>query len=101
MYIYIYSEMEQAASFFGGNVVGLSPHSFRRGGATWLFQLLGSYDLVMTRGRWAQLGTTKVYIDTAMSDVGRHVLTKDNTAKVQLCNELLPVAMRKVVFSVQ
>ena len=80
-YYSVFKEMRHTAAFFGGNVVGLSPHSFHRGGATWLFQ---------------RLGTAKTYVDSALSDSGRFVLSKENQAKLALAANTLPEAMRRV-----
>lgn len=68
-YYVIFKELRQIVAFFVGNVEGFSPHSCRRGGATWLFQVVGSYDQVMVRGKWAQLGAAKLYMDTALGDL--------------------------------
>ena len=41
------------------------PYSLRRGGASHLFRMSGSYSLVTERGRWARLETSRIYISEA------------------------------------
>ena len=43
------------------------PYSLRRGGATLLFQVSGSMELVLTKGRWQSSKVAKMYISDALS----------------------------------
>ena len=56
------------AAFLGLEGNHVTPHSLRRGGATWHFRRCQNLDVVQTLGRWAQARTAKLYIDEAMSE---------------------------------
>ena len=61
----------EAAAFFGVSHDSLTPHGFRRGGATWHFEVYESYDRTTCHGRWTQVSTCKLYIDQARVDLSR------------------------------
>ena len=41
---------------------GITPASLRGGGATWLFQQIGSIELLRWRRRWQQVRTVEIYV---------------------------------------
>lgn len=45
----------------------VTPHSLRRGGATWHFKRFQNIDVVHALGRWIQARTAKLHIDEALS----------------------------------
>jgi integrase len=53
------------------NLGGLNykTHSLRRGGATHLFRVSGSYDKVMELGRWANQKTCRIYVAEAVASL--------------------------------
>ena len=48
----------------------LTTHGIRRGGATWFFSETTSYDLTQQHGRWENAKSAKIYINSAMAEVG-------------------------------
>ena len=54
----------------------LTPYTFRRGGATWWFKATGSIDAVAARGRWSQVRTARLYVDSALVDECTWALSK-------------------------
>ena len=46
----------------------MTPHSLRRGGATWHFKRCQNIDVVQSLGRWSQARTAKLYIDETSAD---------------------------------
>ena len=66
-----YSELstviKEYASFFGVAHPHVTPHSLRRGGATWHFKRCQNIDVVQSLGRWSQARTAKLYIDEALA----------------------------------
>jgi hypothetical protein len=52
-----------------GLPAAFSPYSLRRGGATSLFQLSGSFAKVAERGRWSTEKTVRSYVNKALSDL--------------------------------
>ena len=44
------------------------PYSVRRGGATAHFVQDGSLDITCERGRWGNMKTARVYVNTALAD---------------------------------
>ena len=48
--------------------LNLNVYSLRRGGATHLFRETGNFDVVVARGRWAQISTARQYINESMAD---------------------------------
>ena len=46
----------------------LTPYSFKRGGASFLFTRWGSYDRVTEIGRWRSVGSARRYIDSARAE---------------------------------
>ena len=63
--------LSEAAAFFGVVHPSLTPHGFRRGGATWHFEVHESYDRTTCHGRWAHVATCRLYIDQARIDLSR------------------------------
>ena len=47
---------------------GISPYSLRRGGATSDFRSHGSLDKTADRGRWGNVRTCRIYVNTALAD---------------------------------
>ena len=44
------------------------PYSWKRGGASNLFQRIGAYDPIVEKGRWNDVGSARRYIDSAAAD---------------------------------
>ena len=53
----------------------ITPHSFRRGGATIRFRQTNSFDRAATEGRWDSVRTARKYVDEAVAELSSHVLT--------------------------
>lgn len=51
--------------FFNLGPYNFVPYSIRRGGATYFYILFGSLDRVVTRGRWKDVNTARIYLDDA------------------------------------
>ena len=47
----------------------ISPHSLRRGSATSMFKLCGSFDKVADAGRWENIRTCRKYVDKAVAEM--------------------------------
>jgi hypothetical protein len=71
------------AAFFGLEHPNLTPHSLRRGGATWHFSLFHNYDRTMLHGRWKQQKTARGYIDEALAELGRDSLPPAGALRLQ------------------
>ena len=46
-----------------------TPYGLRRGGATSLYQSIGSFDVVADRGRWASVAALRIYVTTALQEL--------------------------------
>ena len=57
-----------AVSFFRLAHPKPTPHGIRRGGASWHFKLHGSFDRTVEHGRWASVGSARVYINEAAAE---------------------------------
>ena len=57
-----------AAQYFKFDV-NVKPYSIRRGGTTHFFQITGSLDATVDRGRWGNVRTARIYIVTALTEV--------------------------------
>lgn len=66
---------------FGLEGHAFRPYSLRRGGATQLFQLSGSMELALLRGRWESSRVAKIYIADALSHLPR-IRMSAHTAKM-------------------
>ena len=75
--------LSEAAAFFGVRPERLTPHGFRRGGATWYFGLHESYDTTAAHGRWSQVTTCRLYVDHANVELSRAALTDVNKAQLK------------------
>ena len=75
---YTYGEVQaflkSAAEYFGLPADLATSHCLRRGGATWPFATYGSFDLTCDHGRWRNVSTCRVYINTASADLGSSVV---------------------------
>ena len=74
----------------------LTPHCFRRGGATFHFRYHGNYDRLAEHGRWAQVATARMYVDLAMAEAGSAEFTALGLKKVKVAVGLLPTLMASV-----
>lgn len=61
------SRFKEYCRFFRLQSCGFRPYSLRRGGATHLFQVSHSYDLVLEKGRWSSIRAAKLYIMDGLS----------------------------------
>ena len=57
--------IREVASVHGLGSIAYVPHSFRHGGATYLYQRGVSIQDIMFRGRWVALESTRRYVQTA------------------------------------
>jgi hypothetical protein len=87
--------LQDAAAFFNLVHANLTPHSLRRGGATWHFSLFHSYDRTMQHGRWKQVNTARGYIDEALAELGKASIPAAGVARLKRTEELLPALLRK------
>ena len=78
------------AAFFDFQSDRLTPHCFRRGGATAFFALHRSYDLLADHGRWSQISTARMYVDQAFADREQLVLSPRGETRLTSCVELVP-----------
>lgn len=67
--------------FFGLEDWGFAWYSLRRGGASWLFKLLGTLDPILLLGRWEHTKTARVYVQDALA-ASIHVKMSDETTKL-------------------
>ena len=63
-----YKRYRQAVSFFNLKHPKPTPHGIRRGGASWHFKLHGSFDRTVEHGRWASVGSARIYINEAAAE---------------------------------
>ena len=59
----------QHLSKLGLSGMGYKCYSLRRGGATHLFRVSGSFDTVANRGRWGNVPTARIYVNEAVSEL--------------------------------
>jgi integrase len=85
----------RAAAFYGLAHPNLTPHSLRRGGATWHFSLYHSYDRTMLHGRWKQQQTAKGYIDEALAELGRASLPEAGVLRLKKAEALFGCLFHK------
>jgi integrase len=78
----------RGAAFYGLAHPTLTPHSLRRGGATWYFSLYHSYDRTMLHGRWKQQQTAKGYIDEALAELSRASLPESGVIRLERAEAL-------------
>ena len=52
-----------------------TPHGIRRGGASWHFNLKGSFDSTIEHGRWASVKSARIYINEAAAEETVHELS--------------------------
>lgn len=67
-------------SFFDLGPFNFVPYSIRRGGATYFYIRLGSLDQVVTRGRWKDIATARIYLDDARATLVRMSLPTSTRA---------------------
>ena len=60
-----------------------TPYSLRRGGATCLFQCCGSFDVVVDKGRWLNAQSCRVYISSALAELGGEEFDTQHLAKFE------------------
>jgi integrase len=78
------------AKFFEFESPRLTPHCFRRGGATAHFSQHLSYDLLADHGRWSQISTARSYVDQAFADREQLALSPIGSARLEKSVKLLP-----------
>jgi integrase len=87
-YCKVAKALKLCAKVLGVESPRMTPHAFRRGGATDLFRRCNSYDALMLQGRWSQLASAKLYVDLAMADKNDADLPKgvlETISKVSAC----------------
>ena len=63
-----YKRYQEAVSFFCLVHPKATPHGIRRGGSSWHFKLHGSFDRTVEHGRWASVGSARIYINEAAAE---------------------------------
>jgi integrase len=63
-----YKRYREAVAFFNLKHPKPTPHGIRRGGASWHFKLHGSFDRTVEHGRWASVGSARIYINEAAAE---------------------------------
>jgi integrase len=89
------SLLKDTAAFYGLAHPNLTPHSLRRGGATWHFSLYYSYDRTMLHGRWKQQLTAKGYIDEALAELTRASIPEDGVLRLKKAEALYSCLLSK------
>ena len=87
----------EAANTFGLVHPRLTPHGLRRGGATWHFCLLKSYDATMALGRWSQIQTARLYIDEAVCEEVDTIIPAWGKEKLVLGVKALPTLLMRAL----
>ena len=59
------------------------PYSLRRGGATWVFQVSGSMETALVKGRWGSARVARIYISDALSYLPNLTFSKAARATLQ------------------
>lgn len=57
----------EVISSVGLDGIDYRPHSLRRGGATYYFQMWGSFDKLLLLGRWQAAATARLYVNEGLS----------------------------------
>lgn len=70
---------------------GFKPYSCRRGGATRLFQQLGSMERVVTRGRWEQMRTARIYVTEGLAAQANVRLSESQRSRLAIAAHALDV----------
>ena len=73
------------------------PYSLRRGGATWYFQMTGSFSRTMVKGRWEHVKTCKMYINQAQLALNQITLPQPTLLKFQQLEQALRPHLKKWV----
>ena len=81
------SRLRDLAARLGLADLFITPHSLRRGSATHLFRLCGSFDQVASSGIWENIRTCRKYIDEAVAELS-HFELQDH-AKLKAAEYLL------------
>ena len=88
-------ELKAVARRMGLVHTRLTPYTFRRGGATWWFRATGSFDKVAVQGRWAQVRTARLYIDSALAEEGQWKVSKEGQALAKDAAQMLQQFLSK------
>lgn len=70
---------------------GFRPYSLRRGGATWVFQVTGSMETALVKGRWGSARVARIYISDALSYLPNLTFSKAARATLQSFSPLSTV----------
>ena len=73
-----------------------TPHGIRRGGASWHFQLYGSFDRTVEHGRWASVGSARVYINEAAAEEAARGACETGQRRIGDAVKMCPVLLRRV-----
>ena len=77
-----------SATSCGLAILGLQPYSFRRGGATFDFEVFRSFDRLCERGRWLHQKNARIYIEDAVAARARQkvdTLTREALKEARIC----------------
>ena len=89
--------IKEYASFFGVSHPHVTPHSLRRGGATWHFKRCQNVDVVQALGRWSQARTAKLYIDEALADTSEAELSVEGRQQLRTVLAKFPVLIQRLL----
>ena len=63
-----YKRYRASVAFFNLKHPRPTPHGIRRGGASWHLKLHGSFHRTVEHGRWASVGSARIYINEAAAE---------------------------------
>ena len=75
----------------------MTPHSLRRGGATWHFKRCQHIDVVRSLGRWSQARTAKLYIDEALADSSEAGLSVEGRQQLHTVLVKFPTLIQRLL----
>jgi integrase len=96
-YCQVATALKLCAKVLGVESPRLTPHAFRRGGATFHFRRFCSYDALMLQGRWSQLASAKLYVDMAVADKNDADLAPGVLETISRVSACLPYYISTVV----
>ena len=70
-----YALYREAVQYFHLRHERPTPHGIRRGGASWHFNLKGSFDATIEHGRWSSVKSARIYINEAAAEDTIHLLS--------------------------
>ena len=86
---------KSAVAFFRLSHPKPTPHGIRRGGASWHFQVHGSYDGTVEHGRWATVRSARIYINEAAAEQATNASSELGQRRLEDAVKLCPSLLRK------